>query len=111
MHKDVMSAVSMMGFKYEEESIVGIYAVDIAVPDLSVAIEIDGPSHFTRTVPHRRLGPDMMRRRHLTNAGWTVFSISLDEWSVHETSQQRLNDLRDLLMQRAKAELDAGPLR
>ena len=74
----VMKAVSTTGWRCESEAVVDMYAVDIAIPELKIAVEVDGPSHFTRTEPKRRLGPSAMKMRHLASAGWTVFPILSD---------------------------------
>ena len=101
----VMKAVSTTGWRCESEAVVGVYAVDIAMPELKIAVEVDGPSHFTRTKPKRRLGPSAMKMRHLASAGWTVFPILSDDWDDRHASQEKLNQLRDIVMQQAEAKL------
>jgi very-short-patch-repair endonuclease len=63
------------------------YAIDVTLPSMRIAIEADGPSHFSRT-PHTPrpgaatpavLGPTAMKRRHLKALGWTVISV---KWQV-----------------------------
>ncbi len=103
-----MQAVQMTGLRCEAEAVVGIYSVDILVPQLAVAVEVNGPSHYTRTKPKRPLGPTTMKRRHLERAGLHVFHMDAQELDSPLLSQQRLNDLRDCLMQRARAELNDG---
>ncbi len=60
------------------------YAVDVSLPDLRIAIEVDGPTHFTRTPgPKGRqgglwvVGATAMKRRHLRALGWDVLSVSI----------------------------------
>ena len=103
----VMKAVSTTGWRCESEAVVDVYAVDIAIPELKIAVEVDGPSHFTRTKPKRRLGPSAMKLRHLTSAGWTVFSMLSDDWDDRHASQEKLNKLRDMILQQAEAKLKA----
>ena len=101
----VKKAVSSTGWRCESEAVVDVYAVDIAIPELKIAVEVDGPSHFTRTKPKRRLGPSKMKMRHLASAGWTVFPISSDEWDDRHASQEKLDQLREIVVQQAKAKL------
>ena len=101
----VMKAVSTTGWRCESEAVVDVYAVDIAMPELKIAVDVDGPSHFTRTKPKRRLGPSAMKMRHLAFAGWTVFSMLSDDWDDRRASQEKLDQLRDIVMQEAKAKL------
>ena len=103
---DVAAAVRLTGVRYEEETIVGLCSVDLIIPELKVAIEVDGPTHFTRTIPKRPLGPTMMKQRHLERAGWVVFSVNSDDWNVPDLWQQRMDELRDLLFQKAQEQLD-----
>ena len=91
LHEDVMTALEVSGTKYDEEALIGIYSVDIALPDYKVAIEVDGPSHFTRTRPKRSLGPTLMKQRHLEGAGWVVVSVCSDDWSAQESWQQKMS--------------------
>jgi len=74
------------------------YSVDISLPHLKLAIEADGPSHFSRTPgpprpapnllppsspppasastgPPVLAGPTAMKRRHLRAMGWALVSV------------------------------------
>ncbi len=108
LHKDVMTALDLSSTEYEVEAIVGIYSVDIALPDYKVAIEVDGPMHFTRTQPRHPLGPTLMKQRHLEGAGWVVVSVSSDDWDAQESRQQKMYLLRDLFYNIEKQQLEAG---
>ncbi len=103
-----MNALELSSTEYEEEAIIGIYSVDIALPDYKVAIEVDGPTHFTRTRPRRPLGPTLMKQRHLEGAGWVVVSVNADDWDVQESWQQKMCVLRDLFYDIEKQQLEAG---
>lgn len=72
------------------------YAIDIAIPSLRIAVEIDGPSHFARNAD-RRLGPSVMKHRHLSKRGWRVFSVTAQDWSTAESSSAALQNLRELI--------------
>lgn len=106
--QDVIQSMRMTGLKCEAEAVVGIYSVDILVPELAIAVEVDGPSHYTRTKPKRQLGPTTMKRRHLERAGLHVLHIDALELDSPLLLQQRLNEIRDCLMQTARAKLNAG---
>ena len=106
--QDVMRAMKMTGLKCEAEAVVGIYSVDILVPELAVAVEVNGPYHYTRTKPKRPLGPTTMKRRHLERAGLHVLHVDALELDSSLLLQQRLNELRDCLMQTARNKLNAG---
>jgi hypothetical protein len=43
-------------------------------------VEVDGPSHYTCSWPHRDLGGTVLRRRLLEAAGWVVVNVPLYEW-------------------------------
>ena len=103
-----MTALKLSGTQYDVEAIIGIYSVDIALPEYKVAIEVDGPSHFTRTRPKRCLGPTLMKQRHLEGAGWVVVSVCSDDWSAQESWQQKLSMLSDLFYEIEKQRLEAG---
>jgi hypothetical protein len=55
--------------------------VDVSLPHMKVAIEADGPSHFSRTpgpggATPWPLGATAMKHRHLRAMGWALVSIS-----------------------------------
>lgn len=75
--------------------------MDITIPSLRVAVEADGPSHFSRTkapqpirtpskqpsTPQpaaapslRQLGATAMKRRHLQRLGWAVVNVPYSTW-------------------------------
>ena len=55
--------------------------MDLALPQQRIAIEADGPSHFTRnTGDVRPLGHTAMKQRHLQLLGWQVVSVPWLEW-------------------------------
>jgi very-short-patch-repair endonuclease len=37
--------INRLGFRTDLETVFGEYAVDIHVPELNIAVEVDGPSH------------------------------------------------------------------
>ena len=46
-------------------------------------MEVDGPTHYTRSSrPYRELGCTVLRRRLLERCGWRVVSVPVREWDV-----------------------------
>jgi hypothetical protein len=63
----------------------GLFCIDIALkpkagPGQRVAVEVDGPTHYTRSRPYRELGATVLRRRLLEWHGWRVVSVPVREW-------------------------------
>ena len=68
----------------EQETDDGLFSIDIALPPLPespkqrLAIEVDGPTHFTKAgVPNTST---RLRNLLLERRGWTVISIPVDQW-------------------------------
>eukprot|EP00192_Tetraselmis_astigmatica_P007738 CAMPEP_0117658526 /NCGR_PEP_ID=MMETSP0804-20121206/5908_1 /TAXON_ID=1074897 /ORGANISM="Tetraselmis astigmatica, Strain CCMP880" /LENGTH=696 /DNA_ID=CAMNT_0005465047 /DNA_START=44 /DNA_END=2134 /DNA_ORIENTATION=- len=64
----------------------GLFTIDIAIPAArgggpGVAVEVDGPRHYTTSRPHREIGLTVLRRRLLEAQGWTVVNLPLHEWN------------------------------
>ena len=77
-----------------------LHSIDIVLRSssgLQIAIEVDGPSHFTSTVPLRPLGETLMRRRALSAMGWHVVSVAYDSWQALKTVHHRDEFMIDLL--------------
>ena len=85
-----------MGVEHIYEDVSTGYAVDIAIPELRIAVEIDGPSHFARNAK-RRLGPSVMKHRQLDDMGWHVFPLTAEDWESAESSAEALQKLRDFI--------------
>lgn len=100
LQKEVCEALIGMGVSYVSEDTSSGYAVDIAVPQLRIAVEIDGPYHFARTDTERPLGPTALKRRQLEKMGWHVLSITLDDWQAPTLGKVMLQDLRALIQDR-----------
>jgi len=79
----------------------GCFSVDIALPDDKIALEIDGPHHFTRN-SYLPLGDTIVRDEMLRARGWYVISIPFFSWSGLEESEKRA--LLDHLLKKAQSE-------
>ena len=65
----------------------GLFSIDLAIVDRRIALEFDGPSHFT-TNTLEPLGHTRLRDRLLSAMGWCVVSIPFFEWArLHQTEQ------------------------
>jgi very-short-patch-repair endonuclease len=86
------------------------YAVDISIPSMRVAVEADGPSHFSRTAHPSlgllQLGATAMKRRHLQQLGWVVVNVPYSEWDRQTDEQQRVAYLQQRIAE-AKRDLVA----
>ncbi|KAL1221185.1 RAP domain-containing protein [Cardamine amara subsp. amara] len=94
--KEVGRLLISTGLDWAKEHDVDGYTVDVALVEKRVALEIDGPTHFSRNsgLP---LGHTMLKRRYVTAAGWKVVSLSLQEWEELEGSHEQLDYLREIL--------------
>ena len=107
----VQSAMLRMGLSCTPEwrTPDGLFAVDVLVrlPDgMEVAVEVDGPTHFTMTEPRRELGATLLRRRLLASRlHGPSASVPYFEWDQvcgdHEREEAYL---------REKLGLGTGPL-
>lgn len=81
-HRAVSSYLKLMGIAHTSES---DHDIDIAVTDLEgaadskLAIEVDGPAHFTSN-SHRTLGHTVLKQKILRHYGWTVVQVPFFQW-------------------------------
>ena len=65
----------------------GLFSIDLAIVDRRIALEFDGPSHFTRNTLEP-LGHTRLRDRLLSAMGWHVVSIPFFEWGKLQRPEQ-----------------------
>lgn len=88
--KDVIRCLQTMGLKGESENLSYGISIDILVPELTLAIEFDGPSHFFRNRPDRLLGKTAFKRRLLGKMGLKLVAITIQDWArLTDKSAQR----------------------
>ncbi|XP_011072081.1 RAP domain-containing protein, chloroplastic [Sesamum indicum] len=94
--KEVARLLVSTGLDWVKEYNVEGYTLDAALVDQKVALEIDGPMHFSRNsaIP---LGHTMLKRRFITAAGWKLISVSHQEWEELQGEFEQLDYLRRIL--------------
>ncbi len=65
----------------------GLFSIDLAIVDRRIALEFDGPSHFTRNTLEP-LGHTRLRDRLLSAMGWHVVSIPFFDWDRLQRPEQ-----------------------
>ncbi len=88
-HLEVGESLRRLGISHELEYTTadGLYRIDLAIVERRIAIEFDGPSHFTRNTLEP-LGHTRLRDRLLSAMGWRVVSIPFFEWDrLHRPEQ------------------------
>ncbi|XP_050235568.1 RAP domain-containing protein, chloroplastic [Mercurialis annua] len=94
--KEVARLLISTGLDWVREHSIDGYTVDAAVIDKKIALEIDGPTHFSRNTGGP-LGHTMLKRRYISAAGWKVVSLSHQEWEELQGSFEQLEYLRKIL--------------
>ncbi|KAK4428198.1 RAP domain-containing protein, chloroplastic [Sesamum alatum] len=94
--KEVARLLVSTGLDWVKEYNVEGYTLDAVLVDQKVALEIDGPTHFSRNsaIP---LGHTMLKRRFITAAGWKLISVSHQEWEELQGEFEQLDYLRRIL--------------
>ena len=89
-HLGVSRVLLAMGVAHENE---GVEDIDIVVQrgecNSPIAIEVDGPSHFTSNRPYLELGHTALKTRFLRALGWAVLRVPFFEWNELRGSPER----------------------
>lgn len=82
LHRDVARVLTSMGLSHTIEQLTddSLFSVDIALAGEKVAVEVDGPHHFTAN-GQRSLGEMRARHRLLDVRGWSVLSVPYFLWA------------------------------
>ncbi|KAI3932847.1 hypothetical protein MKX01_031829 [Papaver californicum] len=94
--KEVARLLVSMGLEWVREHSVDGYSLDAALVDKKLALEIDGPTHFSRNLGNP-LGHTMLKRRYVSAAGWKLVSLSHQEWEELQGEFEQLDYLREIL--------------
>ncbi|XP_057787087.1 RAP domain-containing protein, chloroplastic [Salvia miltiorrhiza] len=94
--KEVLRLLVSTGLEWIKEYSVDGYTVDAVCIDKKVALEIDGPTHFSRNtgVP---LGHTVLKRRYIAAAGWKIVSVSHQDWEELQGEFEQLDYLTRIL--------------
>jgi hypothetical protein len=87
--REVGESLHRLGISHVLEYITadGLFSIDLAIVDRRIALEFDGPSHFT-TNTLEPLGHTRLRDRLLCAMGWHVVSIPFFDWDgLHHPEQ------------------------
>ena len=88
--REVGESPRSLGIPHELEYITadGLFSIDLAIVDRRIAIEFDGPSHFT-TNTLEPLGHTRLRDRLLSAMGWHVVCIPFFDWDRLQQTSER----------------------
>ncbi len=88
--REVGDSLRRLGIPHELEYTTadGLFSIDLAIVDRRIALEFDGPSHFTRNTLEP-LGHTRLRDRLLSAMGWHVVSIPFFDWDRLHQPEQR----------------------
>ncbi|XP_009771183.1 RAP domain-containing protein, chloroplastic [Nicotiana tabacum] len=105
--KEVARLLVSTGLDWVREYAVDGYTLDAVVVDRRVALEIDGPTHFSRNsgIP---LGHTMLKRRYITAAGWRLISVPHQEWEELQGGFEQLEYLRGIIEGSFNVEMEDG---
>lgn len=100
--------LSAMGVSHVNEKLTddNLFSVDIALEGEHIAVEADGPFHFTINTL-RPLGEMYVRKRLLEVRGWTVVSVPFFAWQGLSEEEKKRYLLR--LLTQAKAGVPCHP--
>ena len=75
--KELAAVVELLGLTYEVEHLTedGYFSIDIALPNQRIALEFDGPSHFTNDGANTKSAKTELRDLLLQKRGWRVVSV------------------------------------
>ncbi len=102
--REIGRSLRRLGVPHELEHLTedGLFSIDAAIVDRRIALEFDGPSHFT-TNTLEPLGDTRLRDRLLTAMGWRVVSIPFFEWKRLHCVEQKDAYVEQRLSQASEA--------
>ncbi|KAG9152599.1 hypothetical protein Leryth_021937 [Lithospermum erythrorhizon] len=91
--KEVGRLLVSTGLDWVREYVVNGYTLDAVLVDRKVALEIDGPTHFSRNSGDYH----DTTRRFIAAAGWKLVSVPQHEWEEFQGEAEQLEYLRGIL--------------
>ncbi|KAK9787618.1 hypothetical protein WJX73_006712 [Symbiochloris irregularis] len=79
----------------------GNFSLDLALPEMGIAIEADGPSHFA-TNKHMFLGESISRQRCILARGWVLICVPSFVWQTLTTRQAQMQAMQEVLEEAKK---------
>ena len=84
--------MELMGWvhTFEHETAEG-FSLDLAQPELKLAVEVGGPSHYLKDLSSGKYvvnGATGFKMRQLRSFGWTIAHIAFLDWN-HKTESER----------------------
>ncbi|KAL5998418.1 hypothetical protein ACLOJK_009358 [Asimina triloba] len=109
--KEVVRLLGSTGLEWVREYNIDGYTLDAVLVEKQVALEIDGPTHFSRNSVIAQpigqlplyfcagtpLGHTMLKRQYFTAAGWKLVSLSHQEWEELQGGFEQLEYLRKII--------------
>ena len=109
-HSDVARILKGLGVETDMEHVTEEgFVIDLAIPKMRIAIEVNGPSHFVTCVDLKGSGPKCFAQRRtldgasrmkhalLSGLGWNVISISHFEWELLKGNHEHSLFVQSLL--------------
>lgn len=101
LHGDVSRVLDSLGVEHSIEQLTAdsMMSIDIAIGVEGrdgIALEVDGPYHYTTNTLHPT-GRELARNRLLKARGWTVVVVPAHEWGADSSFRQKQRYLRDKL--------------
>ncbi|KAA8527218.1 hypothetical protein F0562_034685 [Nyssa sinensis] len=94
--KDVARLLVSTGLDWVRENALDGYTLDAVLVDKKIALEIDGPTHFSRN-SGAPLGHTMLKCRYISTAGWKLIHVSHEEWEELQGGFEQQDYLRKVL--------------
>ncbi|GLI61779.1 hypothetical protein VaNZ11_004277 [Volvox africanus] len=108
LQKDVYRQLRALGYQPLMEERVGFWTVDIlfSLRGHRVAVEVDGPTHFTTSRPYHSLGASLARDTSLRRLGLVVVPISFKDYEnlSHAQRGEYLRSRVELAVKEAESE-------
>lgn len=93
LHLSIASLVKEMYPGFINEYLFGSYFLDMANPDKKIAIEIDGPEHFTINTGEY-MGKNQVKNEMLRLSGWELIRIPYQEWGKLSNKREKMDYIK-----------------